>query len=191
MNITGDFLLRLKDDDTAWLVIKKFGFEAARIFIQNDTATVLNRLQKNYMQGSVQNLSKMVGLSMGQDDIIDFLAGNMMIDNSEFLSMKQDSFDYNYKTAYDDMIVTYRFNSITETVDHAVFADMQNNSAECAYNDYRVIDEVQMTSYQRILSTQDPRIGEATITLDFKDIMLNQELNFPFEIPSNYAKVNM
>jgi len=191
MNISGDFVLRLKNDDTAWMVVKKFGFEAARILIKNDTATVLNRLQKGYMQGSVQELSKRAGLSMGQNEIIDFLAGNMNIDSGEFLSMKQDSFDYEYKTASDDMIVTYLFNSITETVDFASFADMQNNSAECLYNDYRVIDEIQMTSYQRILSTDDPRIGETTITLDFKDITINNELNFPFEIPSNYSKVNM
>jgi len=191
MNISGDFILRLKADDTAWMVVKKFGFEAARILIKNDTATVLNRLQKAYMQGSVQSLSKRASLSMGQDEIIDFLAGNMIIDYGEFMSMSQDSFDYEYKTASDDMIVTYLFNAITETVDYASFADMQNSSAECAYNDYRLIDDIQMTSYQRILSTDDPRIGETTITLDFKDITLNNPLKFPFEIPSNYSKVNM
>ncbi len=190
LNISGNFILRLKDDETAWLVVKKFGIEAARVLIQNDTATVLNRFQKGYMQGPVSELSKSVGLTMGQNEVIDFLAGNMIVDNGTFLSMSQDSFMYEYKTAYDDLIFTYDYNSISELVTHASFGDMQNNSAECAYNDYRVIDDVQMTSYQRILSTNDPRVGETTITLDFKDITLNQELNFPFEIPSNYRKVN-
>lgn len=190
LNISGNFILRLKDDDTAWLVVKKFGIEAARVLIQNDTATVLNRFQKGYMQGPVNKLAKDVGLSMGQNQVIDFLAGNMIVDNGTFISMSQDSFNYEYKTAHDDLIFAYNFNAISELVTHASFGDMQNNSAKCAYNDYRAIDDVQMTSYQRILSTNDPRVGETTITLDFKDITLDQELNFPFEIPSNYRKVN-
>ena len=190
LNISGNFILRLKDKETAWLVVKKLGFEAARILIQNDTLTVLNRLQKGYMQGTVQELSSELGLSVGQNEMIDFLAGNMMLENSEFVSLEQDSFNYDYKTAFDNLIVTYSYDAISETVNHASFADMSNKSAACAYLDYRVVDDVQMASYQRILSTDDPSVGETTITLDFKDISLSEELNFPFEIPSNYIKVN-
>ena len=190
LNISGNFILRLKDKETAWLVVKKFGLEAARILISKDTVTVLNRLQKSYIQGPVEDMTKDIGLSMGQADIINFLAGNMNLDYGEFVSLKQDSFSYVYKTAFDNLIVDYTYDAISETVNHASFADMSNKSAACAYLDYRVVDDVQMTSYQRILSTDDPRVGETTITLDFKDIILNQELNFPFDIPTNYSKAN-
>lgn len=190
LNVSGNFLMRLKDEETAWLVVKKFGLEVARVLIQNDTATVLNRFEKGYMQGSTQELGKKVGLGMGQKEVIDFLAGNMMIDNGEFLSMKQDSFVYGYKFAFDNLIIDYSFDSLSETVSHASFSDMSNKNASCLYNDYKVIDEVQLTSYQRILSTDNPSVGPTSITLDFKDINLTDELNFPFEIPSNYTKVN-
>ena len=190
LNISGNFILRLKDNETAWMVVKKFGFEAARILIQNDTVTVLNRLEKSYIQGPLQELSKELGLNLAQEEMIDFLAGNMMVDNSEFISLTQDSFSYEYKTAFDNLIVNYTFDAISETVNHASFADMANKSASCAYLDYRVVDEVQQTSYQRILSTDDPSVGLSTITLDFKEIDLGTALNFPFEIPENYIKAN-
>jgi len=190
LNISGNFVMRLNHDETAWMVVKKFGIEAARLLITNDSVTVLNRFEKSYYQMSVEEGLKMIGLEMGQNEIIEFLAGNAIIDKSEFISITQDTFTYEYKTAYDNMIATYSFNALTETTSKATFADMQNNSFECDYYDYRSIDDVQIIAFERLLTTSDTRIGDASIELKFKDISIDEELSFPFEIPTHYIKKN-
>lgn len=190
LNISGNFVMRLNHNKTAWMVVKKFGIEAARVLIQNDTVTVLNRFEKSYYQMGVKEGLKMIGLGMEQKEIIEFLAGNAIIDNSEFISIAQDSFTYEYKTAYDNMIASYTFDALNESTNKATFADMQNNSFECDYYDFRSIDDVQMIAYERLLSTSDERIGDASIELSFKEITIDEELSFPFEIPSNYTKKN-
>ena len=190
INISGNFVMRLGHNETAWMVVKKFGIEAARVLIENDSVTVLNRFEKSYYQMGVQEGLKMIGLSMGQNDIIEFLAGNAILDKSEFISIKQDSFTYEYKTAYDNMIANYTFDALNETTTKATFADMQNNSFECEYYDHRSIDDVQMIAYERLFSTNDARIGEASIQLNFKEITIDEELSFPFEIPTHYTKKN-
>lgn len=186
LNISGNFVMRLDHNKRAWMVVKKFGIEAARILIENDTMTMLNRFEKSYMQMPVEDGLKMIGLSMSQNEVIEFLAGNAVIDNSEFMSMSQDSFTYEYKTAFDNLIANYTFDALNEITTKATFADMQNNSLECEYSDYKTIDEVQMVAYNRLLSTSDPRIGDASIELDFKEISVDKELSFPFEIPTHY-----
>ncbi len=188
LNISGNFVLRLHHDNTAWMVVKKFGIEAARVLIQNDTITVLNRFEKSVYQMQVKDGLKKLGLNMSQNDIIEFLAGNSVIHNSKFVSIKQDSFTYEYKTAFDDLIANYTFDAVNESVERATFADMQNNTFSVGYSDFRVIDEVQMTAYNRFLETNDPRIGETSVNLKFKEISINEELSFPFDIPVHYTK---
>lgn len=186
LNISGNFVLRLDHNKRAWMVVKKFGIEAARILIENDTMTMLNRFEKSYTQMPVNEGMKMIGLSMSQNEVIEFLAGNAVVDNTEFMSMTQDSFTYEYKTAFDNLIANYTFDALNEITTMATFADMQNNSLECYYHDFKSIDEVQMIAYNRLLSTSDPRIGKASIELDFKEISIDEELTFPFEIPTHY-----
>lgn len=190
INISGNFVMRLEHNKRAWILVKKFGIEAARVLIENDTMHVLNRLQKSYVSRPIKEGMDMLGMDMSQNEVIEFLAGNALIDNSEFISINQDSFTYEYKTAFDNIYATYTFDALNETIEKLAFVDTQNNGVSVEHADYRMIDEVQMIAYNRFLSAKDVTTQkDATIDLEFKEISIDEEITFPFDIPDHYQKI--
>lgn len=189
VSVSGTFTLRIKKDEAAWLRVQKFGFEAVRILIKNDSITVLNRLNKTYSKWSMDEASKITNLKLTQNEAIDLLAGHSLLESSEFISIEQDSLSYKYKTAFDEFFATYSYDALDKLVFAAKFVDLENRIMTTNYSEFQMLDETQSFGYNRIYELSGSSLGDAMLELKFKDVTLNEEITFPFEIPQHYTRV--
>lgn len=189
LNVTGNFLLRLQKDNTVWMRVQKFGFEAVRMLIQNDTLSLLSRLDKSYQQMSLNEASKLTHLRLSQEQIVDMMAGCAIVDDASFISLNQDSLMYSYKLGFDDFYATHTVDLSNELVVGSEFMDMSERTLLVDHSDFKYLDSLQMVSYERTFQISGvDELGESSITLKFKEIELTNALSFPFEIPSHYTR---
>jgi len=149
MNVSGNFLLRLHKDNTAWMRVQKFGFEAVRLLIQDDSLCLLNRLDKSYQKMSLVDAAKMTNLRLNQSQIVDLMAGCAITEDASFISMKEDSLGYAYKLGFDDFYATHTLNLTREMVVESEFIDLEQRSLVTEYSKFDYIDSLQMGSFER------------------------------------------
>jgi len=189
MNVSGTFLMRLHKDKTAWMRVQKFGFEAMRLLIQDDSLYLLNRLDKSYQKMSLEETSKMTHLRLSQAQIVDLMAGSALTKDASFISMKLDSLDYSYKLGFDDFYATHTLDLESEFVTSTEFIDLDQRTLLADYSKFDYIDSLQMGSYERKFEISGvDELEESSITLKFKEINISNTLSFPFIIPSHYTR---
>ncbi len=189
LNVTGNFLLRLEKDKTVWMRVQKFGFEAVRMIIKDDTLSLLSRLDKTYQQMSLKEASKLTHLRLSQEQIVDMMAGCAITEDANFISLNQDSLLYSYKLGFDDFYATHTMDLSTELVVNSEFMDMSERTLSVDHSDFNYVDSLQLSSYERRFEISGvDELGESSITLKFKEIELTNTLSFPFEIPSHYTR---
>ncbi len=186
LSITGSFLMRLQKGKKAWIQVKKFGFEGARVLIADDSIKILNRLEKSCQVMSLDEASRLINFKLNLDQCIELLAGNAFFENSELVSMDNDSSLYTYKVAFDDFFSEYVFDPFEEKVVSTHMLDMDNRSMQVDYSDFNVLEDGQKSSFYRSYAASSDKIGDAGIDITVRKISLPSELSFPFEIPSHY-----
>jgi len=185
----GSFLMRLEKDKRAWAVIKKFGIEVARMYMVNDTVTVLNRFEKSFYKISGEELGKKAQLELNQKDLIQIMAGNVIFDNQYIREYSQDSTVCEVSGSYEDYMIRHRYDMIDQAIIESKYSDQTLRQVIINYSNFQLIKENFFFATQREYSTNLPKFGPSNITVKISNLKLDEEISFPFEVPSHYQEV--
>lgn len=198
--------LRMKNDSVMWVSFSPaLGIEAARILLTNDSVKFINRLNKKYFEGEYCLLDSLLNTTIEYSILQSMLIGNDLT-----------QYDVNkYKASIDGGL--YRINiqerrkirkflksdeTDTKVLVQNIWLDPDNfrirrvelkelnskddKKLEVVYNEYvQVGDQLFPDKITITISSQKSIV----IDVKFIKVEVNEEVDFPFKIPSKYEKL--
>lgn len=189
-NVSGSMVVRMKKDSVLWVVVKKFGFEAARLLVDKDTYTILYRLESAYESGSISQINDIISVSADFTDLQQLLFGNVILPENDNILFKKDSLYYVIQTKVDGILLDYYVNGYNLQLEKMHITDKMNRVAIATYNDYRKIEGFGSLPFERTFVFPYSADQSASIQMRFSEIEINVPREVKFSIPDRYEKIN-
>ena len=185
MNIQFDGLFRIKKQELMWGVFRKFGFEAVRMYIDQDSLKIINRLNKTYISEDINELKSKTGIALTLNDMIAMITGEPILTGGYI--QNSDSTLYQItKQGNEEIEILHYFGPdqlISKTKMQQVNGSMQLN---VFYNDMKVIKDVSIPFIKEFDSNGEQ--GEHYLSIETKEINFEVENTYPFSIPSHFTR---
>lgn len=198
--------LRIQNDSLIWISFTPaLGIEAARVLMSNDSVFFINRLNKSYFTGKYNLIDSLLNTTIDYDLLQSMLVGN---DLSQYdINKYKSSVDGGlYKMTIRERRKIKRFIKSGEISTHVLVQQIwldpdnfrirridlkeqgeeSNNNLQVFYDDYIEIDGQLIPSKIRIDINSQKTIH---IDVNFGRTELNEDISFPFSIPSKYDKM--
>jgi hypothetical protein len=184
--------LRVKKDSIIWISVQST-IEAFRIIIKKDSVLVLDRLKKNYHALSYLDLQKKLGFELDYDFFESLITANIpqrMMDEGK--QIKKD--DMSYIVRKDGF---YQFEYfVSSSLKHLEMIRVteipSNNSLEVDYNNYvksnDIIYPADVTAKMSYITEKNFTKSDISINHTLFEIIENEELSFPFNVPDKYVR---
>jgi len=196
--------IRIKKDSAIWVSISAgVGIEAARVLLTQDSVMFLNRIDNTFFAGNYQFIRKMVNAQVDFDIVQALLTGNdfKWYDYQE-LKASIDNQSYQLESAHrrklkkysklnEEINVIYQsiwLNPVTFKIERIKIKEIKNENKkiDAFYSNFKTIDnQVLPMQYDITISAKEDVVIDATLI----KAELNEDLSFPFNIPSKYEEI--
>ncbi|MEZ5046026.1 MAG: DUF4292 domain-containing protein [Chitinophagaceae bacterium] len=182
--------IRLERDKKIWVSISGFGIEVARALITPDSVKAIEKINKNAYLYSYADIQKIINLEVDFNTLQKIIIGNPFANDGKITDVKQvaklstifiSGFDYTNQIAFESSDSTIKQIHLQTT------RPVSNSSI--------LIDNIRYESKEdkkipvvRSYHIQDVK-GAALLEMDINKFEFNNDLEFPFSIPSNYKLV--
>lgn len=193
MSTSINIKLRIDMDKTIWMSATKLGFPLAKVKITPDRVSYYEKLKGTYYDGDFALLSKWLGTELDYQKVQNILLGQAV------LNLKQGKYD----SKLDNQL--YQLSPIKENELFGIlfFLNPENfklNRQEITNTEKKQMLSVSYANYKDIKGEQFPeniniratdKENLTTINIQYKSVEFNEELTFPFEIPSGYKEITL
>ena len=180
--------IRLKKDETIWISASKLGIELARIMITPDSVFMMNRWEKEYAIKSFDELAEYTSVPVSFIDLQDIVFGNpVQFGNGE---QELDLLSEKYLVTNENELLKnmYWFSAGDLLLDNMQMINKgEEQEVFVSLNDYRSVSQKQLAHQRDVHFKGDKSIN---IELEYSRIKVNEPLEFPFNIPSTYKRIN-
>jgi hypothetical protein len=187
-NLTAE--IKIKKDEQILVSIRFLGITMAKALITPTSVSYYEKLNSSYFEGDFSTLSKWLGTDLDYNKVQNILIGQAMDDLT--------------KGNYQDSVVdqTYRLEDISKNnIKKYFFFDKdkfllnkqeisqtaENRRIEVSYSEYKIYNESPFPSDIAINAEQEK--GKTEINLGYNTITINEELTFPYSVPSGYKRI--
>lgn len=182
--------LRIKHQESIWISVTAFlGIEVARILITPDRIQIINRLQSEYTDKPFDYIYNFTSDEMGFNDLENLLVGNKMrfAFNSD-INFLHTSLGYEAQGNNGDLDFLMQFGKDYSLLQNKLYQQSTNQTLTSNYADFQEIAGLLVPKNIQILIMAEKLNLNAIMNYD--NINLNQELSFPFQVPSGFKQIN-
>lgn len=180
--------IRILKDSLIWMNIKKFGFEVARILINPDSIFIVYRFEKVYEKGSLDDLSRGIGLDVNFEKLQTFFVGNSLEPDSENIDYEYKDGLYSVHSQNDQYLLSYLIGAKTLHIHQFDIIDEQDRKVSLQYSDYKQLENSKDFSYFRVYNAPLYET-EAKLEIDISSLEFNKTFDIKFEIPDHYEEL--
>lgn len=187
-SVTAD--IRIKNNEKILVSVRFLGITMAKALITPTEVKYYEKLGGKYFEGNYAALSQWLGTDLDYSKVQNMLLGY--------------AFDDLNKSKYDVSIVEKMFkladkknqttqkNYYFEAENFAlkrqeIIQSNENRMLQINYNEYHKVSDVIFPLNYKIEATQDK--GKNTIEIDYKNITINEDLSFPYNVPEGYDRI--
>lgn len=183
---------RMAKDETIWISAQLLGIPLAKALITRDRVSYFEKIGKTYFEGDYSLLSKWLGTPLDYDKLQNLLLGQAIYD------LREDKYVLTESTRGYQLVPA---NGAADAIKKMFLLDPGNYKASAQQlNQDRENRNVTVTypKYQRVSGRTLPEEikivanegGRGTnIDISLRSVSFNENLNFPFEIPSGYDEI--
>lgn len=182
------FNLRIEKDKVIWLSAK---LGLARMKITPEKVRFYSKLDNEYFDGDYKLLSDFVGVDLDFEKVQNILLGQAIFDlksQPHSVSVNDNSYALQPKDQNALLELFYLINpSHFKMNSLQLFQQLKKRILQVDYKSYQEVDKQILPKDIRIIAVEDT--DEVAITMEFKSLTLNEEVRFPFKIPSGYKEI--
>lgn len=189
-NVTAE--IRIEKDKQILISVRFLGITMAKALITPDAVSYYEKINSTYYEGDFTTLSKWLGTDLDYTKVQNLLVG--------------EAFDDLRKGKYTQTIVDNLFRLDEEkdaNLKKTFFLDgekyliqkeeisqpSENRTLQIAYSDSKTFDQGILPTSIEINAVQ-PK-GKTSINLNYNNISFNEQLTFPYSVPSGYKKMTI
>lgn len=189
-NVTAE--IKIKKNEKILVSIRFLGITMAKALITPNNVSYYEKINSTYFEGDFSSLSKWLGTDLDFYKIQNMLIGEAMEDLKKG-KYNQSIFENNYKldeiananTKKSFFLDTEKFiitkQEITQTTENRMIEVLYSNSKN--YNQLILPSNLEINAEQQK--------GKTKINLEYNAITVNEELSFPYSVPSGYEKISI
>lgn len=182
--------IKIKKDEQILVSVRFLGITMAKALITPTAVSYYEKINGTYYEGDFTSLSKWLGTELDYSKVQNLLVGEALDDLRkgkytqtivENLIRLEDEKNNNLKKAFflDAEKYLLQKEEISQTE--------ENRMLEIKYSDNKVFDQGILPASIEINAIQ-PK-GRTDINLNYNTISFNEELSFPYSVPSGYKKI--
>ncbi|WP_411766087.1 DUF4292 domain-containing protein [Winogradskyella sp. A3E31] len=182
------FNIRMEKDKAIWL---NAPLGLARLFITPEKVQFYNKTDNTYFDGGYALLSDVAGIDLDFYKVQNILLGQAIYDikaEPHKVSISENS--YALQPNEQDALIElfYLINPSHFKLDSLqLFQQTERRMLQVDYGTYQTLDKEILPENIRIIAVEDSE--EVVITMEFKSLSLNEDVRFPFRIPSGYEEI--
>lgn len=182
---------RFQKDETLWMSARLAGlFEVAKMMITPNNIKFYERLDNSYFDGDFKLISDFLGIELNYSQVENLLLGQavkpILLKQTDLHKTKD---YYQLDTSYENgvfqsLIIDAKAFNIKE---QTLIKD--DKKVKIVYTAYQIIDKTVFPKEMVIMSGNGDDL--TSISLVYKNIKLNDQLDFPFRMPSNFSTIKL
>lgn len=179
--------LRMKKDKAIWISAP---LGVLKAYITPDHVQFYNKLEREYFEGDFSYLSDLLGTELDFKKVQNLLIGNAVLDLREqkyAASILEDTYGLKPKAQNDLFKILFFLEPKNFKIASQEISQPWNKRfLSMQYSYQKVNNEILPNKVAIKAITGDE---QNTIDLDYKNVELNRDLNFPFRIPKGYKEI--
>ena len=192
-SVTFSIKLRLEKDKTIWMSATKLGFPVAKVKITPTRVIYYEKLQRTYFDGDFSLLSKWLGTELDYEKVQNILLGQAV------LNLRKGKYD----SKIEHNLYEIKPKKDTDLFGILFFMNPENfklNKQEIRNQEKQQLLTVSYPNYKNIKGEQFPENINiraidhkklTTINIEYRSVEFNENLTFPFSIPSGYKEISL
>lgn len=182
--------LRMEMDQTIWI---NSALNLIRVMITPEKVQFYNKLDNTYLDGDFSYLSDLLGTELDYTKVQNLLLGNAIFDldkNNYNMSVYEDAYLFEPKEQLQLFELFYIINPAHFKMNSQQLQQVKESRfLQVDYLNYQIIDKQSLPEQLKIIALEGD--GETIIELEFKSVSLNEDVRFPFKIPSGFDKIDL
>jgi len=185
--------LRIVKDSIIWISVSKFSIPLAKVIITKDQIQFYEKLSKTYFIGDFKLIEEWIGVEL------DFIKVQNLFIGEPLLNLSRDKYEidiqenqYVLKPKKENPIYDILF-----WIDPSNFKlsreelknPNKNQSLSIVYKDYTYLDNLFFPKGFLIIANDEK--NETKIEINYRNVLFNTKLNFPFKIPNGYNQIEL
>ncbi len=192
-NSSKGYTVNLRMEKDKQILLTSSPISLVKVLITPDKVSFYNKLDNTYFDGDYKYLSKILGTDLDFEKVQNLLLGEALYslkDGSYSSFIHDKKYALQPKRQQGLIDIFYILNPSHFKIESQQIS--QSVLSRHLQIDYLQYQEVQKQSFpERIKVIAVEAIEELTVELEFKSMSLNQDLRFPFKIPSGYDEIQL
>ena len=180
--------IRIKKDQIIWINIKLLGFPVAKALITPDKVSYFEKINNTYFEGDFSSLSKWLATPL------DFYKIQNLLLAKPIYNLKEDTFTslivnklHQLKSVKEEEVSkSFSFEANNFLLKQQELTN-SNSGLNINYLSYQKVNQQFLPNALQIKTKQDNK--EINISIEYKNVILNEELSYPYQIPDGYERV--
>ena len=178
--------IRIERHKTIWVQIQKFGFEIGRMLINQDSAFIINRLERSYSAYNTKEFSKKYNLPADFEMMSKVFTGGAYI--PEVITKAEIHDDHSLYLESGSGVTATHWLDGSNILVRSMITDPLKREWSAGFSNYMETNTGQKFPFKRTNSIVID--GESNVfDLEYSDIEIDIPQEFPFSIPSHYDKL--
>lgn len=182
--------IKIKKDKIIWVNVKLLGYPLAKAYITPQNVKFFEKINNSYFEGDFSSISNLLGTELDFEKIQNMILGLSLekIDSKNYnFTLVQDMYQFNNNSQEIEKTFAFEIGSLNlkkQNIIHLV----KNIGIKIDYNSYQNLENLVLPQNIKIIAQRTK--GNAIIDIEYNSIKLNEELSYPYSVPSNYKLRN-
>ncbi|TXG37113.1 DUF4292 domain-containing protein [Seonamhaeicola maritimus] len=181
---------RAKKDETLWMSAT---FSVVKALVTPDKVSFYNKLDNTYFEGDYAYLSGLLGTDLDFQKVQSLLIGDAIYDLKEDnykLSVDDESYILQPKKQREPIEIFFLLDpSLFKLKSQQISQPQELRHLQIDYLSHQEVDKQILPEKVKVIAVEANE--ELIIGLEFKNVTLNEDLRFPFKIPSGYKEIKL
>lgn len=181
--------LRMEKDEVIWI---NATLGLARVMITPTKVQFYDKINNQYFDGDYALLSDLLGIELDFFKVQNLLLGEAIFgyEDKYVASVNENQYVLNPEEQNAILELFYLVNPGHFKLDSQQFYQQQSKRIlQVDYKSYQEVDKQKLPLTMKIIAVEDS--DEVTIELEYKSVSINEEVRFPFNIPSGFDEIKL